>query len=166
MNEWEQIPESIRAGSQILEARAVCPHCNDTGYVMVGPDGNRVLPGTHPPGEKAARCVCTIAARVASRLPKLYQAANLRDFHSAAIGRVGEFLRNARSLGLLISGPAGAGKTHLAAAIARALIEANFNVLFLEVARVFAELRERMRKRRIRRSFAVAVRRSSISRSR
>jgi DNA replication protein DnaC len=145
MNEWEKIPESIRAGSQTAEARTVCPRCNDTGYEMVGPDGKRVPFGTHVPGQKAARCGCTLAARIASRLPKLYQAAHLKDFHSAAIGRVGEFLRNPRSLGLLISGPAGAGKTHLAAAIARALIEANFNVLFLEVARVFSELRERMR---------------------
>jgi DNA replication protein DnaC len=98
----------------------------------------RDVPGQ---GRKAFPCECQISTRIATRLPKLYQNARLTDFKSATMERVGEFFSRSSSLGLLISGHAGVGKTHLAAAIARALIEARMDVLFLEVSKLFTDLR-------------------------
>jgi DNA replication protein DnaC len=98
----------------------------------------RDVPGQ---GRKAFPCECQISTRIATRLPKLYQNACLTDFKAATIQRVGEFVGHRTSLGLMISGHAGVGKTHLAAAIARALIEARMDVLFLEVTKLFSDLR-------------------------
>jgi DNA replication protein DnaC len=57
-----------------------------------------------------------------------------------------EFFGNPDSLGLLISGPTGVGKTHLAAAITRLLVEAREDVRFHEVSCFYSELRECMRR--------------------
>jgi DNA replication protein DnaC len=91
-------------------------------------------------------CECQVSARVARQIPKLYQNASLKDFKAATIDSIGQFFRNSNSVGLLISGAAGVGKTHLAVAITRVLIEQKADVFFIETARIFSELRERMRR--------------------
>ncbi len=93
---------------------------------------------------KAFRCKCQIPALVARQVPPLYRNARLADFKDNTIRRLMEFLSNPDSPGLFISGPTGVGKTYLAAAITRELIESGHETLFLEVPRLYSELRDCM----------------------
>jgi DNA replication protein DnaC len=96
-------------------------------------------------GRKAFPCDCQTTALVARRIPPLYRNARLADFKEATIARVRLFFSQPDALGLLIVGPTGVGKTYLAAAITRELIENRQPVHFLEVSRLYSELRECMR---------------------
>jgi DNA replication protein DnaC len=83
---------------------------------------------------------------VARHIPALYRNARLGDFKNSTIERLVEFFSNPDSLGLLIYGPTGVGKTYLAAAITRALLERGQEIIFLEVPRLYSELRDCMKR--------------------
>lgn len=74
-------------------------------------------------------------------LPVRYHSARLTDFPEAVVARVMEWLKRP-SDGLLLCGPAGTGKTHLAAALTRACIEVRRPVLFRRAADLFLAIRQ------------------------
>jgi DNA replication protein DnaC len=103
-----------------------CPRCAGTGFEMVsGPQG-----ATH-----ARRCGCLMEGRAdrllaAARIPRRYQSCSFDSYddlnNSLTLARrqVRAFVEEypAREFGLLLLGPCGVGKTHLATSALQALI--------------------------------------------
>lgn len=108
---------------------AVCMWCGGTGWELV--DGKGVRP-----------CRCRVSERrtqllSAARIPKRYEACSMENYHPQGGPRTPDFLSQAYALrdakhlideypgvevGLLLLGPCGVGKTHLASAILRSLV--------------------------------------------
>ena len=119
-----------------------CPRCQGNLWVLEEVEG----------AVRARRCECQAGRRARvlleqARIPRRYQECSLDNFD----GR-NDFLRNARKIaekfvknypvqdvGLVFLGPCGVGKTHLAVAVLRALIEAK------GVACLFYDFRELIR---------------------
>jgi DNA replication protein DnaC len=107
-------------------AEKVCARCEGTGWVL-GETGAKSL---------ARRCQCFYehqlqTLRDQARIPRRYQNCSLQNFevhndsHRDALKISRQFVKNfpAQEVGLLFIGPCGVGKTHLAVAIIRELIE-------------------------------------------
>ena len=121
-----------------------CPLCDGTGWKPVERDGTR----------EVAPCDCrseaALAHRVAAaRIPPRYQHCDFASFevnvHQQAAyndslqkarllaeGFARDFLPGNAELGLLFMGPCGVGKTHLAVAVLRALLERGVQCLFCD----------------------------------
>jgi DNA replication protein DnaC len=84
--------------------------------------------------------MCHTARQIAAALPARYRQAHLRDFPAPIVERVTAWCATPRD-GLLISGPAGTGKTHLAAAITRACLEIGLPTRFRRAADLYQALR-------------------------
>jgi DNA replication protein DnaC len=117
--------------------------CNDTGWKFVGPEHDR----------RTTRCDCRLATRAdrllqLARIPKRYQHCELSNFevmpgpHEAAMHRAklaaGRFVEEypLERNGLLLTGPIGVGKTHLAVAIVHELVRSK------GIACLFCDYRE------------------------
>ncbi len=107
-------------------AEKTCPKCEGTGWVLVEAEGKQV----------ARRCACFYERQVQTlweqaRIPRRYEHCSLENFevhndsHRDALKISKKFVKNypAQEVGLLFIGPCGVGKTHLAVAILRELIE-------------------------------------------
>lgn len=107
-------------------AEKICPKCEGTGWVLVEAEGKQV----------ARRCSCFYELKVQTlweqaRIPRRYEHCSLENFevhndsHRDALKISKRFVQNypAQEVGLLFIGPCGVGKTHLAVAIIRELIE-------------------------------------------
>ena len=120
---------------------AVCSLCYGTGMEVV-------------PGKGARRCSCrTQNARAqleVARIPRRYSECSLGNYQPAAnngsqLRAFNYAYRLAREYpavdsGLLFAGPCGVGKTHLAAAILRELIEKGVGCLFYEFGSLLKEI--------------------------
>ena len=101
-----------------------CPECRGFG-VLLGADGRRLVPCRCRQGELAE------ARRRSARIPDRYTNCRIRNFNAlsesqrAARALAARFVEEypAVSAGLLIVGPVGRGKTHLAVAVLSELIE-------------------------------------------
>lgn len=106
-----------------------CPVCDDSGWKVVGPEEER----------RVARCDCRLAGATErllarARIPKRYEHCELSNFdvlpgrYKAAMEKAklaaGSFVEQypLEKDGLLLLGPIGVGKTHLAVGILRELI--------------------------------------------
>jgi DNA replication protein DnaC len=122
-----------KSAAASLEA-AVCEHCFGTGMEVV-------------PGKGARPCQCrTTQTRrqfyEAARIPKRYANCSLHNFYNTqgneslwrAHGSASKLIDDYPEVekGLLLMGPVGIGKTHLAAAILRGLMEKGVPCLFYE----------------------------------
>jgi DNA replication protein DnaC len=130
---------------------AVCPICDGTGWTVVERNG---LSG-------AKRCQCAAAARSASlrdsaRIPPNYENATFDTFQipkdnpvartglGTAMMQVRSFVREfpaGERPGLILAGDTGTGKTHLAVAALRAIMERGHEGLFFD----FQNLLDRIR---------------------
>jgi len=110
-------------------AAEVCPMCEGTGWKTVTAGANR----------KVTRCDCRVQARSqallsAARIPKRYEHCELSEFDThyegshpsqqKALLEVRAFVENypVENTGLLLIGPIGVGKTHLAVGIMKELL--------------------------------------------
>ncbi len=138
-------------------AQETCPLCRGLGYVR------RDLPVGHPDFGKLFPCRCRQAELEAQRLQQLQEASDLRllshmTFETFHVEGRGHLLpeqqrslevayRMARTFAerpegwLLLEGPYGCGKTHLAAAIANHCIRQRRTVLFVVVPDLLDHLR-------------------------
>lgn len=133
-------------------AREDCPLCRGTGWKLVArTDGN--------PGDMAVPCRCGIEGRAEkvmerARIPKRYEHCDFESF-STDIGtaqqqqslkhaklQVEGFLRDypATEQGLLLEGPSGVGKTHLAVAALKELIHRGHRGVFCDYRELLKEI--------------------------
>ena len=134
-------------------AQKDCPVCQGTGWKLSEVEG--VL--------RAQRCGCGVARQPVdllrrSRIPPRYEHCTLANFDlrkDAATGSVNGYLERAKSdagffvreypnvdCGLVFTGPTGVGKTHLAVAVLRGLIERGFDCLFVDFRELLQQIRE------------------------
>ena len=86
-------------------------------------------------------CECQRSVRIARRIWPKYSQARLSDFKVATLNTVAAWLRDSRSPGFFLFGGVGVGKTYLAVAICRALLEAGQDVQLLPASRFYREIR-------------------------
>ncbi len=130
------------ASDVALEFEQACPHCEGQGMRIVeGPDGRRT----------AVPCMCRVSKRLNARLakagiPKQYKHSTLDSFETqypepnktlfrarqAAQKIVDSYPYANQGVGLLLTGKAGIGKTHLAVGILLGLIEKGADGYFCE----------------------------------
>lgn len=130
---------------------AVCPDCNGTGWKIVERDD---LSG-------AERCDCVAVERAnrligSSGIPPLYSTASFEDFRTQSNNPIAE--RDLKSKynqvrkfavnfpdpkrpGLLLMGNPGTGKTHLAVAALRAIVQKGFEGLFFDYQNLLDQIR-------------------------
>jgi DNA replication protein DnaC len=134
-------------------AQKDCPDCQGTGWKLVELEGV----------SRAQRCNCGLARQPIdllrrSRIPPRYEHCTLANFDprkDAATGSVNGYLEQARrdaaffvreypnvDCGLVFTGPTGVGKTHLAVAVLRGLIERGFECLFVDFRELLQQIRE------------------------
>jgi DNA replication protein DnaC len=133
-------------------AREDCPFCRGTGWKLVARKEG-------PPGNVAVACECSMEERAnavmeRAKIPKRYEHCDFESF-STDIGmpqqqqslknaklQVEGFLRDYPSTekGLLLMGPSGVGKTHLAVAALKELIRRGHGGLFCDYRELLKEI--------------------------
>lgn len=125
-------------------SQSPCARCFGTGMEVL-------------PGKGARKCECRASDLrrklfEAAGIPKRHEACSFSNYHPAknsasqayafkqAFSLVREF--PAAERGLLFAGPVGVGKTHLAVAILRGLMEKGANCLFYEYGSLLKEIQE------------------------
>lgn len=111
-----------------------CADCEGGGFKLVEKNGSR----------RAQECHCVAERRVVSRLPLRYQKASLLDFSGPTREFIVDWISKPGD-GLLITGPVGSGKTHLAAACCRTLILIHQEAFFQRCADLYKLIRETYR---------------------
>lgn len=134
-------------------AQRDCPDCQGTGWKLVEVAGVR----------RAQRCSCGLARQPLdllrrSRIPPRYEHCTLDNFElrkDPATGSISTYLQQAKrdaayfvreypnvDCGLVLTGPTGVGKTHLAVAALRGLIDRGFECLFVDFRELLQQIRE------------------------
>jgi DNA replication protein DnaC len=127
---------------------STCPICKGAGYLRAG------VPYGHPQFGKPIACACKEAERAEKRRQKLSELSNLAAFRDKGFANfnkripgVQEAFREASAFALhpngwlLLVGPNGCGKTHLAAAIANQCLLQELLVLFVTAPDLLDHLR-------------------------
>ncbi len=132
-------------------AEAVCEKCHGSGWIIHERDGISA----------AEKCSCAAAARTennkaASQIPPLYQNASFENFllprdNPVAQSAMAKVMVDVRAYtrqfpatdkpGLLFIGDPGVGKTHLAAAVLRALLARGFEGIFFDYQNLLEKIK-------------------------
>ena len=121
----------------------VCEECFGTGTKLDPVRGAILCPCRRPDRFKKVLA--------AARIPRRYAACSFESFKSASGSSQDRALLRAQSLvneypavdrGLLFMGPAGVGKTHIAVAIIRGLVEKGFAGVFSEFGALLKEIQD------------------------
>src|SRR5207302_1373841 len=128
----QSLPQPVSTPTEAPTSSSASPTC--------GCDGLGYIPSAHG----YAPCVCQVERRIAKELPPRFQQARLDHFPKPIVEKVGSWLSNPRE-GLLLSGPVGTGKTHLAAAIVRRQILRSKKAVFRRLVEFYAAIRETYR---------------------
>jgi DNA replication protein DnaC len=88
------------------------------------------------------RCPCVRERIFRSVLPARYQNSSLEDFPEEFSRHVRNWIGQSPTPSLLLTGPTGTGKTHMAAAIVRLTLEAGRPVLFKRASDFYSAVRE------------------------
>jgi DNA replication protein DnaC len=131
-----------------IAAKSVCPRCKGAGYLRLD------VPFGHPNFGKPIACECKETERKEKRRQQLREMSNLDAFHSHTFSTFNPNVPGVReafqvSVGyaqnpdgwLLLIGPNGCGKTHLAASIANQNLDNGSVVLFSVVPDLLDHLR-------------------------
>ena len=142
------LPYVLPATPAPISQRSVCPKCKGAGYLRTN------VPFGHPNFGKPIPCVCKEAERKDKRRQQLREISNLdafrdrtfRTFNSRVPGvqeayEVSHDYAQEPEGWLLLIGPNGCGKTHLATAIANQCLEDGAVVLFQVVPDLLDHLR-------------------------
>jgi DNA replication protein DnaC len=144
------------ASARSTKAQAeTCPLCAGTGWKTI-PAGVGASGEERNKDRRVARCDCQLQARAqtllaAARIPKRHEHCELSNFEHEGL-RPRAAYRAARrfvddypidTIGLLLVGEAGVGKTHLAVGIAKALIrEKGIECVFYDYADLLKQIQE------------------------
>ncbi len=148
----EREPAAYPSTPTPLPPRSVCPICKGAGYLRVD------VPFGHPNFGKPVPCECKEAERKEKRRQQLIELSDLSAFHNknfknfntrfpgvhpSVLEAFQEAYRFAQAPNgwLVLIGPNGCGKTHLAAAIANQTLSDGAVVLFTVVPDLLAHLR-------------------------
>ncbi len=152
MREREAAPAYPPVSLPTPMPRSVCPICKGAGYLRVD------VPCGHPNFGKPVPCECKEAERKEKRRQQLIELSDLSAFHNKSFKNFNirfqgvhpcvqdafhvarEFAHNPNGW-LVLIGPNGCGKTHLAAAIANQTLSDGAVVLFTVVPDLLAHLR-------------------------
>jgi len=138
-----------------MSADPQCPHCEGTGWKQVVRDGV----------EAVERCACLQGARQEAllgkaRIPERFREASFDNFfppsprenpiENEALTRVmltakafaREYSPSSAKSGLMLQGPTGVGKTHLATAVLKELIERGFECAFFDYQNLLDRIRQ------------------------
>jgi len=147
------LPDTSRSAGadytiMVNSASSVCQHCHGAGYLRSN------VPFGHPQFGKAVACQCKEQERKRKRRQQLQEISNLGAFANKRFEtfnqripglqeafHVSEEFSKGPDGWLLLVGPNGCGKTHLAAAIANECLEAGAVVLFATVPDLLDHLR-------------------------
>jgi DNA replication protein DnaC len=116
-----------RSSSTTLET---CPKCHGERWIEVIVEG----------AKKLAPCECQISTRVNARLRYQYRKASMADLKPAVANTICEWVRSGKP-GLFIHGPAGTGKTYMAAAVTRSLLMIYQDAKLVEMAEIYRRVR-------------------------
>jgi len=148
----QQVQQRLPASSPSLSAKGVCQKCKGAGYLRID------VPYGHPNFGKPIACECKEAEQREKRRQQLLELSDLSAFHNKSFKNFNtrfsgahpsvqeafqEAYRFAQQLDgwLVLIGPNGCGKTHLAAAIANQNLNDGAVVLFTVVPDLLAHLR-------------------------
>jgi hypothetical protein len=125
----QMAPRDMNEKPTSLYELASCARCKDTGWISAG-------------DHRAMRCPCLLERVIRDVLPARYRNSSLEDFPEDFSQFIRDWIGQSPTPSLLLTGPTGTGKTHMAAAIVRLRVETKGPILFKRASAFYSAVRE------------------------